>query len=434
MEMHRRPLHEPHPHSPNSDVSIGRAPSFVDTFEELTRSRSQILKPNRPGIEGVRFLLEGNPCSCVFLGLLAPAWLTHLCHAPVWLVFLFNCGALPPLVSLLTKTVEDLALSTNALLGGLLNSVLGANLFVTSLSCVGIYLDEVALVQNALVGSILLSLLLVLGASIFLHQTPLRPGSRGSVLEFSRVGAGRQTTLLMLAVVGLGVAPVHQLLRKESEAMVGISRGFQALLLFLYIIYLLFHVKVQKGSFRHRMERHMDEVIEDDDGLQEVADMDAPTAALLLSLGIACLVCCSLLALKSVDGASKRFHVSKSFLSLVVLPLVGNISEHYTAVTAACQGKMDLALVVSLGAACQAALLVLPAAGLFSWAHGHPELFHVHPFQVSVLIMAVLLVSHVLKDKESNWLEGSILCTVWVAIAMIYFLEPEELPPVSGMR
>jgi len=47
-----------------------------------------------------------------------------------------------------------------------------------------------------------------------------------------------------------------------------------------------------------------------------------------------------------------------------------------------------------------------------------------HPFHVTVLLLSVLIVTSILADGASNWLEGSMLVTAYVIIAMIYFFNP----------
>lgn len=51
----------------------------------------------------------------------------------------------------------------------------------------------------------------------------------------------------------------------------------------------------------------------------------------------------------SIDGLTSTGHISKEFVSLVLLPIVGNAAEHVTAVTVSVKDKIDLSLGVAVG-------------------------------------------------------------------------------------
>lgn len=62
--------------------------------------------------------------------------------------------------------------------------------------------------------------------------------------------------------------------------------------------------------------------------------------------------------------------ISRTFVGLILLPIVGNAAEHATAVTVACKDKMDLAIGVAVGSSMQIALLVLPLIIVIGWGMG----------------------------------------------------------------
>jgi len=63
-------------------------------------------------------------------------------------------------------------------------------------------------------------------------------------------------------------------------------------------------------------------------------------------------------------------NIGKTFVGLILLPIVGNAAEHATAVTVACKDKMDLAIGVAVGSSMQIALLVLPFSVVLGWIIG----------------------------------------------------------------
>merc|ERR1712050_341788 len=117
------------------------------------------------------------------------------------------------------------------------------------------------------------------------------------------------------------------------------------------------------------------------------------------------------------------WHVSKEFIGIILLPIIGNAAEHYTAITVAMRNKMDLSLGVAAGSSCQMALLVTPFTVLVGWAMGTEMTLNFHTFQLAVLGLAVFLVTSILHNGRSNWLEGYILLITYVVISLIYFFE-----------
>ncbi|KAK5546167.1 hypothetical protein LTR46_012055, partial [Exophiala xenobiotica] len=59
--------------------------------------------------------------------------------------------------------------------------------------------------------------------------------------------------------------------------------------------------------------------------------------------------------------------ISKTFVGLILLPIVGNAAEHATAVTVAIKDKMGLAMGVAVGSSMPIALLVLPLVVVLGW-------------------------------------------------------------------
>merc|ERR1712176_1476338 len=74
----------------------------------------------------------------------------------------------------------------------------------------------------------------------------------------------------------------------------------------------------------------------------------------------------------SIEGVSNDYGLSKEFIGVILLPIVGNAAEHATAVTCAYKGMMDLALGVAVGSSTQIALFVVPCATIFGWIYDKP--------------------------------------------------------------
>merc|ERR1712014_36354 len=118
---------------------------------------------------------------------------------------------------------------------------------------------------------------------------------------------------------------------------------------------------------------------------------------------------CSECLVDSIEDVSTQCGLSKAFIGVILLPIVGNAAEHSTAVMCAYKGMMDLALGVAVGSSTQIALFVVPVAVMFGWLWDQPMNLNFSIFDTSCQMLAVFLVSNVLMQGETNWLDGSML-------------------------
>merc|ERR1712099_128140 len=118
--------------------------------------------------------------------------------------------------------------------------------------------------------------------------------------------------------------------------------------------------------------------------------------------------------MESIKGTIDSWNVSAEFIGIIMLPIIGNAAEHYTAITVAARNKMDLSLGVAAGSSCQMALLVTPFTVLVGWAYGREMTLNFHAFQ-----LAVFLVTTILNNGMSNWLEGLILLVTYFVVSLI---------------
>merc|ERR1711879_681689 len=156
---------------------------------------------------------------------------------------------------------------------------------------------------------------------------------------------------------------------------------------------------------------------------EESPDLSPYAAATLLGImTVATTFSCDYL-MDSIKGTVDSWDVSAEFIGIIMLPIIGNAAEHYTAITVAARNKMDLSLGVAAGSSCQMALLVTPFTVLVGWCFGTEMTLNFHAFQLAVLGLAVFLVTSILHNGRSNWLEGYILLVTYIVISLIYFFE-----------
>ena len=109
---------------------------------------------------------------------------------------------------------------------------------------------------------------------------------------------------------------------------------------------------------------------------------------------------------RAMEPALARFGFTELFVGVIVIALIGNAAEHYSAVTAARRDEMTLAVEISVGSSAQIALFVAPALVLYSFAIGRPMSLLFNAFEIAAIALSVLATSIVVVDGESNWVEG----------------------------
>lgn len=127
------------------------------------------------------------------------------------------------------------------------------------------------------------------------------------------------------------------------------------------------------------------------------------------------------LLVSSIDEVTQQSGLSKAFIGLIILPIVGNISEYVTVVTVAVNRKLDLAIAVAVGSSIQIALCVTPIIVIAGWLLqvDFPLTFNV--FELTVLFGAVLLVNLLILNDSSSTLKtggmkGALMCVCYCLV------------------
>lgn len=336
------------------------------------------------------------------------------------LVFAAAGLAMIPLAGLMGTATEALAVHTGPRLGGLLNATLGnaAELIITIMAIregllnPAINEQMLELVRASLTGSIMGNILLVLGLAILVG------GLKHGTQKFDRSHAGINATLLMLAVAALVIPSIfsHSIDRVNHDAVEYLSLGVAGLMIGLYVLALIY-------QFRERRTHTLE------DNHQAVTEHEAPQwsvarGALVLVLATGAIVWMSELLVGTLEHVVVEVGISEFFLGIILIPLIGNVAEHLVAVQVAAKNKMELSLAISVGSSLQIALLVAPLLVFISLLMGNPLTLVFNQFELIALMAAVLIAGLVSLDGESNWLEGAMLLTIFIILALGFFWLP----------
>lgn len=326
-------------------------------------------------------------------------------------VFLAASASLIPLAGVIGLGTEELAEKAGPALGGFLNATFG-NAAELIIAVVALNQGHVELVKASISGSIIGNLLLVLGFSFFVGGL----GRRSQ--KFNRTAATNTTAMLFLAVVSLVMPAVFDLtlygsLDARPPAIDRLSLGTAIVLIAAYAGSLIYAFTADRDLFRPSHG-----------GTHHTSDISTSTAVGLLAAGTLLTTVQAELLVGALEPALKQFGFTELFVGVVLVAIIGNAAEHYSAISAARRDQMTLAVEISVGSSAQIALLVAPLVILHSFAIGHPMSLIFHPFEITAIALSVLATSMVVVDGESNWVEGLQLLSVYAIISLAFYFIP----------
>lgn len=342
----------------------------------------------------------------VLLVLTPLAALAEFFRLPPVAVFLIAAAALIPLAKYIGDATEELAGHTSPAVGGLLNATFGnatellVGIFALNAGLVGV-------VKASITGSILGNLLLVLGTAM------LAGGWNRREQKFNATGAKAQGSQLLLATIALVIPAVFILTTGDgySGAEERLSIFVAVLMILAYLANLYFTLHTHKHLY------------------QEEAKFAAPTwsitkSVIILFFATAGAALVSEILVNAIRPLIAEVGWTELFIGVVIVAIVGNAAEHFSAVRVAMRDRMDLALQISIGSATQIVMFIAPVLVLASLFFATPMNLVFNLFELAAIIFTVFVTNAVVEDGESNWLEGTQLLVAYVIIAVAFFFHP----------
>lgn len=348
-------------------------------------------------------------------------------HLPPVAVFALSFAALIPLANVMSHATEALALHYGPKIGGLLNATLGT---LTELIIMFALLrsGQTELLKASIVGSILISLLLTVGAAI------LFGGLRHGIQRFDKESVGMAATTMILAMVGLFVPTFlsfaiqseqnHDFLENfQSSALDNLSLAVAAVLFLLYVATVVYQLRSPAG------EEHLAQkpATARSPGRAEWSKGRAISILLAATLGIA--VVAEILS-DAVAPFGNSLGLSYLFVGIVILPVVGAISEIVSCVRMARNNMVDLSISIPLNGAMQISLFVAPLLVFLSAFGSTPLTLSFALAEVVAVMITVALAAYIAIDGLTNWLEGAQLLALWGILALLFFFyKPVAVSP-----
>jgi Ca2+:H+ antiporter len=368
-------------------------------------------------------------------------------HAPPLATFLLAALGLVPLAGLIGQATEALAERLGENIGGLLNATFGnAAEIIIGLTALAAGLPEV--VRASLAGSIIGNVLLVLGSAMLVG------GWRFRRQAFDRRSAGQYSSMLALVVIGMAIpsllATVGEGMRPGAAVVQGnelhqLSIVIAIILLLCYVAYIAYtvfglrasHPTSRPSSPAEQEENHAPAALEEKAISQHAkarpgflgrlafwwgSTLWLPIVVLAATTVVTAVVSEALVS--TIEPLTHQIGLNEFFVGLIVLPIVGNAAEHFSAITAATHNRMETSMAITAGSSIQIALLAAPILVLAGPLLGTPLDLNFSLLEVALFGLVAGLYALISLDGESTWLEGLLLCAFYLILAVGTFFNP----------
>ncbi|MFL5823947.1 MAG: sodium:proton exchanger [Solirubrobacteraceae bacterium] len=313
--------------------------------------------------------------------------------------FVLAALALAGLAWIVSFATEQVGGRYGAPITGVLQSTLG-NLPEFFVVIFALNAGELVVAQTALLGSILVNALLVLGAVVVAGAAHAKDG----VMRFSRRLPNDTATLLLsstfiIVLIGLSIS-THSVAGHHTTALSIIG---SILLLVVYGLWLWGYLR-------------------SDEGPPETAAK--PRVSLLVSL-----------VLLAVAGTASAFvsdwfvhaltptinaaHITRAFAGLVIVAIAGNAVENVAGIVLAAKGQSDLAISVVKNSVAQIAAFLFPLLVLVSLLTTTTLTFAISPVYIGALFGTAVIVWQITGDGEATYFEGAALMGAFAILSAV---------------
>jgi Ca2+:H+ antiporter len=336
----------------------------------------------------------------------------RLLHSGAAVLFILSALAVIPLAGLVGRSTEVLAETVGGSKGALLNATFG-NMAELMIAALLILNGEIAVLKASITGSIIGNLLLLLGVAMIVAG---RGKEEVPITATSQV----QSTMLFLSIGTLLLPTVFSFRPESSTSRLDeVSWLVAATLFVVYALSLLFMLRTNRHLFRSEAS---EEGPSDPD--EHRATWSVRQAVVVLAVATVLVAVAAEFVAGSVQEAGASLGLHSGFIGFVILPLVGNAAEQFSALTLAAKDRLGTASEIAVGASMQLAMLVVPLLVLLGAVTGHPFDLAFSPLELTALTVGTLLTRQLLDDGKTNWLEGVMLLGLYLSFAgAVFFAE-----------
>ncbi|KAL2332877.1 hypothetical protein Fmac_014090 [Flemingia macrophylla] len=333
-------------------------------------------------------------------------------------VFGLSLLGIMPLAERLGYATEQLAFYAGDTVGGLLNATFG-NATELIISIYALKSGMTRVVQLSLLGSILSNMLLVLGCAFLCGGIVFNKKEQ----IFNKASASVNSGLLLMAVMGILFPAVLHYTHTEvhvGKSELSLSRFSSCIMLVAYAAYLFFQLKSQKSHYVSLNEEEGQNG--NNSNVEESPDISKWESIIWLSVMTAWISILSEYLVGAIEGASDAWDIPVAFISVILLPLVGNAAEHASAIMFAMKDKLDISLGVAIGSSTQISMFVIPFCVVIGWIMGHPMDLNFQLFETAALFLTVIVVAFMLQEGTANYFKGLMLILCYLIVAASFYV------------
>ena len=314
-------------------------------------------------------------------------------------VFVAAAVSVMALAYVLGEATDQAGTASGPRLASLLNATFG-NLPELIIVVLTVRQGLIDVARASIIGSVIGNILLVLGASILLGG--LRHGS----MAFDQRSVGTNASMLTLAAVALGLPSLFDALHDTTHhEQVALSYGVAIIMVVLYAAYLLY-------SFTQPPSAH---------GHEGSGRWGARASLITLAVTAVVTGAMSELLVSAIQPTIEQLGIGTVFIGMVVVPLVGNVPEHWAAVRIARAGNLDFSMSIAFNSGLQVALAGTAIAITAGAVLDHQVLIVFPPIELALLGAATIMTAILTSVGRANWLEGLELLAIYVIAALAFW-------------
>ena len=246
---------------------------------------------------------------------------------------------------------------------------------------------------------------------------------------FDKAAAVVNSGLLLMAVMGILFPAVLYFTHSEvhqGKSVLSLSRFSSCIMLLAYASYLFFQLRSQQNVYSPVDEEGDNGENSDEEEEHELTQWEAIIWLAILTAWVSIL---SGYLVDAIQGASESLNMSVAFISVILLPIVGNAAEHASAIMFAVKDKLDITIGVAIGSSTQISMFVIPFCVVVGWCMGKEMDLNFQLFETATLFITVLVVAFMMQEGTSNYFKGLMLILCYLIVAASFFV---HVDPKSG--
>ncbi len=262
---------------------------------------------------------------------------------------------------------------------------------------------QLVVAQTALIGSIVVNALLVLGLVIIVGARRARDG----VMRFStRLPNDTATLLLISTFIIILIALTHTGLNTASHHAKTISIVGAVALLLVYGWWLTDYLRSDAAP-----------------EATEPARLSTPTSVVILAAGGVGSAFVSDWFVDALTPTINTLHITQAFAGLVIVAIAGNAVENVAGIFLAAKGRSELAISVVKNSVAQIAAFLYPLLVLVSLLTATTLTFSMSPVYAGALFGTAVIIWQITGDGEAKGFEGAALIAAYVILATVAAFE-----------